>query len=398
MFVSRNYAARYHIRHRVVVQGYVQVLTFIPDNHSIGPPLSKFSIFNVYLPSGNDSVVQTKRLSILKTMQEPNNLWGGPPMYTIAGGDWNLTESAADSNSRDHFASSQLMREALTSFLKSYKLHEVFQPHHTRFSNSTRGESSSRLDRFYVSHSAIDCELMTPLAILPPHPHLPESNTRISDHFPVKLLFLELNPGINRFRIPDWIAKHPDFLAKVRTQYSASPKPHHPVKRIVLFKKIVRKTARQCLSTVRTEAKTRAAALTVGYGILRAIKKSNDTTKALRLANSAPPLLATLRDDLDAKDLQLLRLQAHIADILKTNTITSASNLKPTPFLKSAKENLPQSKTLLTSRSHLGKRYGNLTVWPELLRLPGSLSGTAQTLLPPPSRTSCHRTQNAYAK
>lgn len=75
-----------------------------------------------------------------------------PPPYVFAGGDWNLTEHASDSSSADHFSSTPTMRSVLSKTLNHFNLHEIYQPLHTR----CQGESSARLDRFYISHSVGD--------------------------------------------------------------------------------------------------------------------------------------------------------------------------------------------------------------------------------------------------
>ena len=205
--------------HKVVAVGHIQVLSLLPLRNM--PPLL---LVNVYLPSGNSSVVRARRVSMLDALVQCRR---HPPRYTIAMGDWNLTESSSDSVGKgsDHFASTGPQRKALRAFLDHYNLREIYQPLHTKFEQN----GSSRLDRCYASHQASDFVLLSPRVSFPPHPHQVLSKTAVSNHVPVLLSWAD--PSLekhSRFRIPDWLATLPCFLDKVKSNYANSTKPTHP--------------------------------------------------------------------------------------------------------------------------------------------------------------------------
>jgi hypothetical protein len=55
-----------------------------------------------------------------------------------------------------------------------------------------------------------------PETLLPQHPHLPGSASRVSDRFPVSLFFGRQLAKHSRFRIPEWVARKPLFLQAAR--------------------------------------------------------------------------------------------------------------------------------------------------------------------------------------
>jgi exonuclease III len=252
IFVRKEFSKHFRIIPAIVVQGYIQSLSFVPLSPD-SPFEANFRLLNVYLRHGSAKEDYAHRFSSLSALTEAFPL---PPRYVIAGGDWNMTEFPVDSSSADHFASSPRMRSAFNSFLKHFKLKEIHQPAHTRF----EGKVSSRLDRFYCSHSLADKCLASPEVTLPPHRYQPGAEEHPSDHFPILLSFYDatLSPH-TRHKIPDWLATSTEYLSAVRERYaSLNKKPRHPVKAWLQFKKCARQTAMQLLCTYRAQPRTKA--------------------------------------------------------------------------------------------------------------------------------------------
>ena len=138
-----------------------------------------------------------------------------------------MTEHPADSSgANDHYASTATLRAELATTLAHFTLHEVYQPLHTRIKEH---QGSSRLDRFYISHSLAEECLFVPETTLPPHPHLPGSGADKgpSDHFPIRLHFTNgsIAKGV-RFKIPAGLrGRKPLSPRSVPVCLSRSPGP-----------------------------------------------------------------------------------------------------------------------------------------------------------------------------
>ena len=135
-------------------------------------------------------------------------------------GDWNMTQHRSDSSgAKDHFASTPALRKEFEDTLDKLGLSEIYQGSHTRVSSH---QGSSRLDRFYTSLSLAEKCVVMPETLLPQHPHLPGSASRVSDHFPVSLSFGRQLAKHSRFRIPEWVARHPGFIRLLRIGSSSA--------------------------------------------------------------------------------------------------------------------------------------------------------------------------------
>ena len=163
IFVRKDFAQFFDIKHTLVAPGHIQLLRFTPKGDR---PLFNqcFTVMNVYLPSGSGSDFSHFRDSCLTKLCEVES-----DRYVFAAGDWNMTEHESDSAGGDHKATAQSTRQLFTKFLSIHDLTEVYQPMHTFF----RATSSSRLDRIYVSHSPAEKCLMAPSVSIPSHPHMP---------------------------------------------------------------------------------------------------------------------------------------------------------------------------------------------------------------------------------
>ena len=273
IFVSHSFLTKFITEHIILVPGYLHAIHFYPTEEDslfvVG-----FTIINAYLPSGNDKVTRAKRLSVLNQMAALQT----PSEFVLAGGDWNLTMHESDSSGGDHFASTAEQRDALRHALNELRLEEVFQPLHTCVRGG-KAPSSSRIDRFYISHSLADKCTMSPRTELPPHPYPPggrEMSKGPSDHFPIRLSFKP--PGLAkgaRYKIPEWIASHPKYLDRVRKAWGDAHKPNKPGKAWLLFKKLADLEAKAMMRENRESATSKADALTVAISLYKGLREGS---------------------------------------------------------------------------------------------------------------------------
>ncbi len=92
------------------------------------------------------------------------------------------------------------------------------------------------LDRIYTSLSLAEKCVVLPETLLPHHPHLPGSDSRVSDHFPASLSFGRQLAKHSHFRIPEWVAR----LQAVRDRLAGLPDRGHPVRRLCRAKRAIR--------------------------------------------------------------------------------------------------------------------------------------------------------------
>ena len=361
--------------------GYLHAVHFLPkDDDSLF--IAGFTIINVYLPSGSDSITKAKRLSILSKLASFQTR-----EYVFAGGDWNLTMHESDSSGGDHFASSTEQRDALRHALNELRLEEVFQPIHTCIRGG-KAPSSSRIDRLYISHSLADKCTMSPKTDLPSHPYPPggkEMSKGPSDHFPARLSFKP--PGLTkgaRYKIPEWIASHPKYLERVRKKWADAPKPKKPGKAWLFFKRLVDREAKTMMRESRDSATSKAGALTVAISLYKGIREGSlnheeaeelakkdstvyraftkdtghrpDSRSDLGNHDAAPGSNAPNHSSEEPLDLlaspppkaRLEHLGKHIRGVYKSGPV--AKRKGKTNFLKSASNTLPHGKEHL---SHL---------------------------------------------
>ena len=276
--------------HEIVVAGHIHALHFSPKEGSVFAV--PFTVINVYLPSGNSPETQARRLSMLDKLGNIQT----EANHVFAGGDWNMTEHPDDSSSADHFASNTANRAALTNALNRLHLHEIPQTSHTCI--RTGGlMTSSRIDRFYISHTVAEQCTMSPRVTLPPHPYLPGSgkNKGPSDHFPILISFSppNLSKG-TRFKIPEWIANLPLLHSRIKSAWEKYKKDHRPKKggkTWVAFKKVIRLEAKRVMRENKQKASTKAEALTVGMNLYRGLSDGTlDRKDAARMASRHAPL------------------------------------------------------------------------------------------------------------
>ena len=143
---------------------------------------------------------------------------------------------------------------------------------------------------------------MLPETLLPQHPHLPGSASRVSDHFPVSLSFGRQLSKHSRFRIPEWAARHPLFLQAVRERLTGLPTGRgHPVRRLCQAKRAIRQCA---IKTHSVTAHSKADSITLGLSVLKAARSASPPSLSHLRASASrnPGLLNALDKDVSTPD------------------------------------------------------------------------------------------------
>ena len=341
ILVRKDFAKSFDIDPIIVVPGRIQLLRFTPKGDS---PLfnQAFSVMNIYLPSGSGNDVNHLRDSCLTTLCKVEC-----DRLVFAAGDWNMTEHESDSAGGDHKATTPTTRKLFSNFLTTHGLCEVYQPTHTFF----RANSSSRLDRIYVSHSPAEKCLMAPTVSIPTHPHMPGTgkDKGPSDHFPVQLTFYPTASSRHtRFKIPKFIANDSKFLQRVRDSLALEPHQPHPVKAWIQFKGVIRKAAIFVMRELRLKAFSKAALLTKSVGLFRSLRSVTLSFKsALRDLRDESTLRDAVLADSKTANLHLTHVQGLISSAFRSHP-PSLPSPKSESFLKTAKSSLPGERRVLT--------------------------------------------------
>ena len=348
MFINRELAKGMTLTHRIIVPGYVQALELVPVEGKEQFFTNSFTILNAYIPVKqlNNEVI---RLSVLEAIRGYDGIG-----HKFFGGDWNLVLRSEDSSSGKHYSSSKKVTEAFRKILEKHKLEEVFQPHHT----CVRSTSSSRLDRWYINHDVPDRCLMEPETTIPQHPHMPGKGklSGPTDHFPVRLAFYQphLSRGV-RYRIPDWIAKHPLYHKKLREEFGKVQLDNHPIRDLLSFKKCCKGAAKTVKEELSSMAALRAASLTRSIGTFRQLKAGAPVCVVKEKIRSDHALSKAVSLDTKSQSEEFPYLRKHISKTLFSNPLANPRTGRFRSFLREAKSALPHEKTHLTHLLHEGK-------------------------------------------
>ena len=214
------------------------------------------------------------------------------------------------------------LRKEFEDTLDKLDLSEIYQGSHTRVSSH---QGSSRLDRFYTSLSLAEKCVVMPETLLPHHPHLPGSDSRVSDHFPVSLSFGRQLAKHSRFRIPEWAARHPLFLQAARERVAGLPTGRgHPVRRLCHAKRAIRQCAIDFIKTNSVTAHSKADGITLGLSVLKAAR-SAPPPPISHLRTSAgrnPDLLSALDKDVNKPDPSFKHVQDFVRQCYSASPLT----------------------------------------------------------------------------
>ena len=207
-----------------------------------------FSInfINIRLTADSDKKLEKQEKQIILLRE---SLRDHPADFSFLGGDLNFIENADDSTSVDFVA---VNRKEWDAFLGEHRLKRVSNDTHTFYSIPADGGTprSATLDRFYISHSEADLEVVSPIAY---------SNTAFlsrwataqnkgrNTHIPVTLRFTPVASKPKNFvKIDDSVLESDYFTPWTEKEYSRllSTQPEaKPLAKLNLFKEAIRNTA-----------------------------------------------------------------------------------------------------------------------------------------------------------
>ena len=200
-----------------------------------------FVLDNLYLSSGSAQAAKRRQLSGLVHNK-------GDTIFM--GGDFNFTESLEDGGSLLSGPTASVWHNLCSSL----GLREVYQGGLT----FSRGDTSSRLDRFYCNLDEADRLLYTPMAYLKASgaadigkTGIAADNALFTDHHPVSMRLFSTERSKNRgFNCPRWIAKEEVFVDHFRHQWTMRQgKVRDPFERLALWKRCVVKSTKHYFKT-----------------------------------------------------------------------------------------------------------------------------------------------------
>ena len=164
-----------------------------------------------------------------------------------------------------------------------------------------------------------------PETLLPQHPHLPGSDSRVSDHFLVSLSFGRQLPKHSRFRIPEWAARHPLFLQEARERLAGPLTSRgHPVRRLCHAKRAIRQCAIDFIKTNSVTAHSKADGITLGLSVLKEARSAPPPSLSHLRASARryPDLLSALDKDVSAPDPAFKQVQTFVQKCYSASPLT----------------------------------------------------------------------------
>jgi ribonuclease HI/exonuclease III len=257
----------------VEIGGFVHLTNLSPRDSTRLP----FQIFNLYLPSAVDL-----RLQVLHFIRD--QLIAG--QHHVLCGDFNFVESLEDGSMAGSQSLSAAEREVWAEVCRSGGLSEVAQPSHTyfRFDAISGKVSSSRLDRFYVSHRPADLTIAVPACQVASAPFnsLRLHRTRAKgdpyarqvfqaapDHYPISLHFVSTLPSKQRSpNIPTWVVGTIMFQEEFKKEWARAA--HEGFAGARAFKAIAHRVARSVFKyRHQASATTQIRVLSAAVALLR---------------------------------------------------------------------------------------------------------------------------------
>jgi hypothetical protein len=296
--------------------------------------------------------------------------------FEIFSGDWNFVTEAEDTIHDEitpYYRLPTAFSSAWDKLLQSHQLHEIAQPHHTRYSfNHSDGTllSSSRLDRHYVNLSDAHMEIVTPktdihfvpegvLDNIRSHRKLLRTKTivntsalSLTDHLPVSLQFHAVRPAGRGYRVPEWVVSHRTFVAKVKDSYVPHIDPHTNLSNL---NRAIIETSKSITARCRSRNLKPLEVLTLATKLLRLAASSNPKTQEItRLVKQHPGLKKFITPQ---GKPNIPKIEESINDLLTEDH--QKKNLPNEPgaqaafiyknFIKSASASLPSNKNRFCS-------------------------------------------------
>ena len=373
--ILKHYTYKHSTATKQHTEGRIQHVKFNPKNTSTHLP---FQIINVYLQADSKADPLQAQLRYLAHIPTCN--------YTYLLGDFNFTESPADSPSPKSsllLAGKNLVR--WDNLLRKHRLHEIQQPTPTYYKIGLTPQNcrASRIDRIYTSFSLSDLTLLHASAYLPVLPinilntyHSAldgktkttsiKRKTKFSDHLPVSIRFSDTAPSKKRaYNTPRWLADTPLFKEAILDYFGTYLPPESPFTALDRWKKAVRKAAKSYFAAKRkqqTAYTTETAELSAAIKLLRLCTANNYSSSDTQNFLDQHQQLSSYIPDSNASPADTKRLRDHIHSLLtnvsdanqtsddqselpessKPSTTTKHSNL-----LENLKQRLPATKKRL---------------------------------------------------
>ena len=212
-----------------------------------GHPLT-INVINVRFTADSDKKLEKQEKQAKQLREALRNYQAD---FTFLGGDLNFIENEFDSTTPDFIAAS---RTEWDTFVSEHRLWRVPNDVHTFYHLPSDGGAprSAALDRFYISHSEADLELVAPVASSNTAFFHHRTSSREKDkgrniHIPVSLRFVPLGTKSKNFiRIDDSILDSELFSPWAEKEYERLCRAQPDAKAITkldFFKKAIRVTA-----------------------------------------------------------------------------------------------------------------------------------------------------------
>ena len=345
--VCRKFAKDYtikQIKKEGAAYGRILSLVFTPIPHPSLLPPNTLCVTNVYLTSSADHDTRVREFLVLAQLD--------PTHRHIICGDFNFVETAEDAPSAySAVALSASLTEEWEKVVRFLGLKEVYQPTHTRYAitHHLHSTSSSRLDRFYISHTEAELAVLTPTAYIPymgvcavASTSPPPSNTSkescaprlvkkfVSDHLPVSLEFQSTElPQKRNFSLPKWCGDIPDFAEKVRKRWVGPRSGEDPHISLARWKKA-------CINSYKAFSKSQKVAekvfggvlgeISIGTYILRVSKTEKIDIPRLEALLSKAPSLRPLVDISPAGRVETTELELRLTELITDNAAALADD------------------------------------------------------------------------
>ena len=162
-----------------------------------------------------------------------------------------------------------------------------------------------------------------------------------------------------RYKIPEWIASHPKYHARVRKTFGKQKLNGHPVRDLLAFKKCCKEAASHVKKELTSYATQHAASLTRSIGTLRELKAGTPLCVVTPHTKSDQALNQAVLQDCKTESKDFPNLRKHIKATLSSSSLANPHTGRTHSFLREAKTSLPAERRHLTHLEHKGKILEN---------------------------------------
>ena len=315
-------------------------------------------------PPGDKTTVQEEQVRRLR-----KSLSHLHPKYTIMTGDFNFVDRHQDTSSTYTHTS----RPQWDKLIHKFSLWDVICDSHSFFHRpeGTNIGWSSRLDRFYISHSEADLAIVRPISSCDNKPLLDAGCKGFNAHLPTSLLFFpRVREHKGARRIADHIIDHDKFVPftvkKWNTLLRKNPSAN-PISRLSLLSSAIHQAAK-AISNLKDRTTPGVVIFQKAIALYRLVTSINPAdSDILRLADGTPLLSLLHRTDIGWDSTFLVEfinsafrshgspeLDGNVEDDVSPHPdppdISTTTNVTPKAnVLKELKLTLPSSRTKISA-------------------------------------------------